>query len=56
MLEYQIINRKDYINNFKYNQWLEGGELNFDEFDFPLTTEYNKYADGFKYKFIGNTQ
>ena len=25
LLEYQIINRKDYINNFKYNQWLEGG-------------------------------
>ena len=58
-------NKQDIINyiNFctnNFNKYMEpaepDSELNFDEFDFPLTTEYNKYADGFKYKFISNTQ
>ena len=44
LLEYQIISRKDYINNFKYNQWLEDSELNFDELEQNLINFLSKFT------------
>lgn len=54
-LTYDFINKTEYIDKLKYNAWTDK-IVNFNEFDFPLTTDYKSLSEKSTVKTVGLTK
>ena len=57
-LNYSYIGKTEYKNKFKYNSWagLRHKTVDFNEFEFPLTTDYKSLSDKVSVKTVGITK